>query len=567
MRRNSFIEMAKLHNLSGRITYISSHAKQEYLYEIYATEPDREFWRELAKCNQEEFEKSGTNGKCIEARELMIALPESFINYDHDYLLKRMVDGFNKQYGVECFAALHHNKRKTNLHIHMIFAERKRLEQPVEKVATRNMFYDEQGHHVRTKKEILDGDGNIRKDCKIIKKGEVYERRIFTTKDGRFKQESFLDEVKVFYTDLINQMALDDKDRLSIFDKNSPYLATKKVGKNNPKAEEIKADNEIRMEWNRAVDRAIVSGVSETEVVELKKTEITDRVKESVEQNGSKPELFGDIVRAAVALLERLIAKAMQKVMDIAEKVIDKAVDAIKDTSKEMGSPVQAKDDPTVQPEKKKIPFPVNPQRKAKADVRNETEQIQFQNAMTVKKSVIEQIKAKQKSVSAETKQLEIERLQPPKTSILASKYPHLKEIDSRLKEQNKAIYEREKKRNKLKKELSECVGIFKSGRRKELQQEIDSIDNQIFNMKKRLSSIVKEYKFDSVQAFYKELNAAKKEYLEYQAARAEDDKIYGDKATNTLSIRDRIMQKEQMIKEREAVRVHQARQKDKGAR
>ena len=184
MRRNSFIEMAKLHNLSGRITYISSHAKQEYLYEVYATEPDREFWRELAKCNQEEFEKSGTNGKCIEARELMIALPESFINYDHDYLLKRMVDEFKKQYGVECFAALHHNKRKTNLHIHMIFAERKRLEQPMEKTATRNMFYDEQGRHVRTKKEILDDDGNIRKGCKTIKKGEVYERKIFTIKDG-----------------------------------------------------------------------------------------------------------------------------------------------------------------------------------------------------------------------------------------------------------------------------------------------------------------------------------------------------------------------------------------------
>ena len=227
----------------------------------------------------------------------MIALPESFINYDHDYLLKRMVDEFKKQYGVECFAALHHNKRKTNLHIHMIFAERKRLEQPIEKVATRNMFYDEQGRHVRTKKEILDGDGNIRKGCKTIKKGEVYERKIFTTKDGRFKQESFLDEAKVFYTDMINQMVLDDKDRLSIFDKNGPYLATKKVGKNNPKAEEIKADNEIRMEWNRAVDRAIVSGVSETEVVELKKTEITDRVKESVEQNGKKPELLEKLLK------------------------------------------------------------------------------------------------------------------------------------------------------------------------------------------------------------------------------------------------------------------------------
>ena len=509
MRRNSFIEMAKLHNLYGRITYISSRAKQEHLYEVYATEPDREFWRELAKCNQEEFEKSGTNGKCIEARELMIALPESFINYDHDYLLKSMVDKFKEKYDVECFAALHHNKRKTNLHIHMIFAERKRLEQPEEKTATRNMFYDEHGHHVRTKKEILDGDGNIRKGCKIIKKGEVYERKIFTTKDGRFKQESFLDEAKVFYTDLINQMVLDDKDRLSIFDKNGPYLATKKIGKNNPKAEEIKADNEIRMEWNRAIDRAIVSGVSDAELVELKKTEITDRVKESVEQNGKKPELFGDIVRAAIALLESLITKVMQKVMDVVEKVIGKAVDDEKETPEKTERHIHAKDEPSVQPESPPQPNP----------------------------------------------------------SVLAGKYPRLKEIDSRLKDQNKAIFGREKKRNLLKEELSECTSIFKGGRRKELQQEINEIDIQISNMKKRLSSIVKEYKFDSVQAFYKEFNAAKREYLDYKTARVGWEKIYGDKVTNPKSIREQLRQKEQMVKEREAGRDYWTRRKDKGAR
>ena len=565
MRRNSFIEMAKLHDLSGRITYISSHAKQEHLYEVYATEPDRAFWRELAKCNQEEFEKSGTNGKCIEARELMIALPESFISYDHDYLLKKMVDEFKEKYGVECFAALHHNKRKTNLHIHMIFAERKRLDQPEEKTATRNMFYDEQGRHVRAKKEILDGDGNIRRDCKIIKKGEVYERRIFTIKDGRFKQESFLDEAKVFYTDLINQMVIDDKDRLSIFDKNGPYLATKKVGKNNPKAEAIKADNEIRMEWNRAVDRAIVSGVSETEVVELKKTEITEKVKESVEQNGNKPELFRAIVRAAILLLECLIIKAMQKVMDIAEKVIDKAVDAIKEIPKEMESHAHVKAGSATQQEKKKIPFSVN--LRQETDMQNKAEQSQQKNTVAVKKSIIEQIKAEQKSVPAETNRLETERPPQPKPSILASKYPRLKEIDSKLKEQNKAIFEREKKRDKLKKELSECTGIFKGGRRKELQQEIDSIDNQITNMKKRLSSIVKEYNFDSVQAFNKELNAAKSENLEYQAARAEYDKIYGEKVNDIMSIKERLRQKQHEVKERESRREHQARQKDKGAR
>ena len=55
--------------------------------------------------------------------------------------------------------------------------------------------------------------------------------------------------------------------------------------------------------------------------------------------------------------------------------------------------------------------------------------------------------------------------------------------------------------------------------------------------MKKRLSSIVREYKFDSVQAFYKEFNAAKKEYFDYQAARTEWEKIYGEKAVDSMSI------------------------------
>lgn len=65
--------MSKLHNVRGRITYISSHAKQENLYAVYET-TDRNYWTELARFNQQEFLKSGTEGKCIEARELIIAL-------------------------------------------------------------------------------------------------------------------------------------------------------------------------------------------------------------------------------------------------------------------------------------------------------------------------------------------------------------------------------------------------------------------------------------------------------------------------------------------------------------
>lgn len=50
IERNSFIQLTKLSNVKGRITYISSHTKQENLYAAYET-TERKFWRELAKCN------------------------------------------------------------------------------------------------------------------------------------------------------------------------------------------------------------------------------------------------------------------------------------------------------------------------------------------------------------------------------------------------------------------------------------------------------------------------------------------------------------------------------------
>lgn len=40
-----------------------------------------------------------------------------------------------------------------------------------------------------------------------------------------------------------------------------------------------------------------------------------------------------------------------------------------------------------------------------------------------------------------------------------------------------------------------------------------------------------------------------------------------GEKVEDSMSIRDRLRKNEQIVKEREAGRVHQAKQKDKGAR
>ena len=137
MNRNSFVSLGKLSDVSGRIHYISSHEKQENLYATYNT-ASQEFWKMLAQTNWDEFRKSGTTGKCVEARELIIALPECFAALEPKALLQQFTDYFKNTYDVECISALHHNKSKTNYHIHLIFSERKLLSSLVIKLGKNN---------------------------------------------------------------------------------------------------------------------------------------------------------------------------------------------------------------------------------------------------------------------------------------------------------------------------------------------------------------------------------------------------------------------------------------------
>lgn len=473
--------MSKLSNVRGRITYISSHAKQENLYAVYET-TDRSYWTELARYNQQEFKKSNTPGKCIEARELIIALPESFPDlYDPDSLLQLLTNRFKEKYGVECVAALHHNKRKTNYHIHLIFSERDLLPEPIEKIATRNMFYDEKGNHVRTKKDILDDKGNVRKRCKIVKKGSVYERNIFTTKNTLFKQESFVDEAKHFYTNLINLLVKDDMEKLHVFDKNGLYLATKKIGKSNPKAELIQSDNEIRMKWNREVDRAIVSEVPEAEIQQIKKEYITDRIKSSVEVHGNRPELFGHIIGTAITALALLISKILKAARELKSKLFQEELDKrypnqkkefsdntleVSDTSEISSSETQSEHEPVIkEPEQVKPEIPPRPVMPADAKA-----------------------------------------------------YPKLSKIYKELNQHNDIIFEAEKKRNNLEEQRDNLKGIAKLTKRGELQGRIDSQNEQIDILKKGLKGIVWRYGYQTVQDFYKSYHASVSAHDDYQS-------------------------------------------------
>ena len=478
--RHSFIQMTKLSNVRGRITYISSHAKQEHLYAVYET-TERSYWTELARCSQQEFKKSGVEGNCIEARELIIALPESLYEQGMpDMLLKSFTDKFKEKYGVECVAALHHNKRMTNFHIHLIFSERQLLAEPVIKIATRNMFYDEHGNHVRTKKEILDEAGNIRKRCKVIGKGEVYEKKLFTSKNTRFKQEDFLDEVKLFYTRMINHWVTDEKDRLTVFDRNGPYLATKKIGRNNPKAEQIEQDNKLRMDWNREVDRAIISNVPMDDILQIKREHITEPIKRSIEIYGNKPQRLALILNMAITELVLLISKVLEAARAIRNKILHTDVTNAEKTDFTSNIVVDNTDNISAIEESTKV-----------------------ENKITTQEETI--------------KEVNVTKPDKPVMTPEAATYPKLKKIKAELDNQNNLIFQAEQQRGNLEIELSDLKGLAKLTRKAELQRKIDEKTDYINRLKIGLSNMVRNYGFENMNEFYLSYKESQNAYAEYQ--------------------------------------------------
>ena len=91
------------------------------------------------------------------------------------------------------------------------------------------------------------------------------------------RTKPFTKEVKELFTDTINCYVKEESEKLSVFQQGGVYLAMKKIGKNNPKAEEIKADNAARQEWNRTVDVALVEGVPEEDILKIKQEKIHRR--------------------------------------------------------------------------------------------------------------------------------------------------------------------------------------------------------------------------------------------------------------------------------------------------
>ena len=121
-------------------------------------------------------------------------------------------------------------------------------------------------------------------------------------------------------------------------------MPTKKIGKNNPKAAVIEADNAARQEWNRTADMALLSGIEEEKILEIKRTEIHEKTSRSIKSKGWLPNLFRSIVNKAKEFLQNLIRQTElpQKPvlnLDMAEfRTMQKLMIRVQDRAREIRS-------------------------------------------------------------------------------------------------------------------------------------------------------------------------------------------------------------------------------------
>lgn len=256
---------------------------------------------------------------------------------------------------------------------------------------------------------------------------------------------------------------------------------------------------------------ALISGVPESKIREVKRKEITEPIKESIARRGSRPRLFSRVVTVAVEALEFLIESVLFKK---SRKVSEQTSVAQAGTS--------------------------------------ETEQTE---------SIAENIVPENVEIKEEKAELK-----QPEMTRLASKYPKFFKVKKELDEQNVAIQQKQKQLSAKKKELSEVKGWFKGRKKKELQEEIDELTSQIRDMKDYLPRIVQKIGYRSVQEFLKDFKVSKTEYSQYWTA-IENWKNKTGKEPVAHGIRAKLAEKKQEIQNEQKNKQHtHSQNKDLGA-
>ena len=255
-----------LRSVGGRIHYITSPKRQEHLLGAYDGAEHLlggRYWSTLAEESQRSFVRHGELHKdAVEGRELILKLSNALLDIQRpDEICRLIAESFEAKYHRPVIVALHYNKAESNLHAHIIFAEREILPEPEVKIAPRNLFYDEDGKRQYKKAKVLDDNGQLRPGCRIVAKGEVYERRSFGPAAPEFAMKTWMNNMKETWALPLLNGPLHGDMEYKLFDPSTGKLPQQHVGKNlQPgQAAAVREYNEMVREYNNRVDSGEIS--------------------------------------------------------------------------------------------------------------------------------------------------------------------------------------------------------------------------------------------------------------------------------------------------------------------
>lgn len=112
----------------------------------------------------------------------------------------------------------------------------------------------------------------------------------------------------------MNERMTDASYKMTVFDKEGPYLPTKKIGKNNPKEKFIRQNNAARLKWNTSVSKALYWKIPVAVIIAVKNSEVIRPMREAVTASHDKG--------TAMDMMTKIIARAALTMSNFMNKLI-----------------------------------------------------------------------------------------------------------------------------------------------------------------------------------------------------------------------------------------------------
>ena len=312
---NIYSRLTKINDATGRSQYISDPKRQE---EILIHKTDLQYGWSVV----EEFEKMKSNSdkENWQARELVVALPNELsvdkIKLENvcNNLVVELV-GKNREHEY----AVHWNKERTNLHVHILFSERERVQELKPKTYQRDMWYDKDTNRMTKANaenaELRFKKGEIMKD----KNGQVrYDNDLFTSKDIKFKSRSFLLEKQYIIQDVLKGYGFN----LEVQENSTPYLSQKKLfkGASAEYLDTAKQYNHEVKQYNQAVKEHLEIEPEQKEVYQEMRSVLEKEIKKENRNSQSFSGKAIEVVRDIKDYVLDLVSTLKKSIGNIIEK-------------------------------------------------------------------------------------------------------------------------------------------------------------------------------------------------------------------------------------------------------